>query len=71
MVIVQADIDMTTKTEEKVAVDFWYSDVYEIVLYGGSVSLDDYAQMSEIFEGHVDFQPRAMVHKIAKNPTPA
>lgn len=69
MVIVQADIDLTTKSHDLVNVDFWYTDVYEIVLNG--VDFTDYAEMSQIFDGHVNFQPRSMVYKIGKDASEA
>ena len=64
-VIIQADIDLTTKSRDMVRLDLWYTSIYELGKTG--VNLLDYQDMSEIFENHVVFRPRSLEKRFVKD----
>ena len=60
-VIIQADIDLITKTDDQIEVDLWYTGAYE--LKQANIDLAKYSQMQEIFGEKVRFQPRILTTK--------
>lgn len=60
MVIIQAEINMMTKTMKPLRVDLWYSSAAELEQSG--IKFMDYARMQDVFGDLVVFQPRTMVH---------
>ena len=64
-VIIQADIDLTTKSRDMVRLDLWYTSIYELGKTG--VNLLDYQDMSETFENHVIFRPRSLEKRFVKD----
>lgn len=53
MVILQADINMMSKTDKPVRVDLWYSSAAELLRSG--LNFEDYARMQDIFDDQVVF----------------
>lgn len=60
MVILQADINMMSKTDQPIRVDLWYSSAAELLHSG--IDFEAYAKMQDIFGDQVIFQPRTMTH---------
>lgn len=60
MVVMQAELNLMSKTDKPVQVDLWYTGASE--LYDAKIKLDQYAKMSDLFGNQVKFQPRTMVH---------
>ena len=52
-VIVQADIDLISKTDDVIQVDLWYSGAYELLQAG--IDFAKYSQMQSIFTENIKF----------------
>lgn len=57
-VIIQADIDLMTKTDSQIDVDLWYTGAYELMQ--ANIDLPKYSMMQEIFTEKVRFHPRIL-----------
>ena len=57
-VIIQADVDLISKTDDIIQIDLWYSGAYELSQIG--LNFEKYSQMQEIFKDQIRFQPRTM-----------
>ena len=58
--IIQAEIDLATKTKGVVDVDMWYANVYE--LFNSGWDLARFAEIQEIFKKAVQIAPRLITN---------
>lgn len=57
-VIIQGNVDISTKTSKPIELDMWYSSIYE--LWTSKFELDDIGKMHRMLGKRVNFQPRTM-----------
>jgi len=57
-VIIEAEINLATKTSKDIEVDIWYSSIYELAQTGWDFR--HFSLMEDVFQGKVHFQPRTL-----------
>ena len=57
-VILQATLNLASKSDNNISVDIWYTSIYEFETQTAMMDLKDFAVMQDVFDGKVLFHPR-------------
>jgi hypothetical protein len=60
-VILQANINLASKSDKNISVDIWYTSIYEFALQPAMMDLADFAAMQDVFGDKVKFHPRTEI----------